>query len=251
GAPQEVLVLSVTFNERGNGILTLREGCLAHQLLVFRDTVRKAFKTLNSEVLSVEADQQWSKYKLHGVSTEQFGGEKGMEELKAEIETYNPRIKLAMAPRWLTRPEAREGKKFSSVVITIDDQESKKLMKRGLYVLGVNRKTEQYFTSRPTDQCGQCLNFGHHWRQCTTKPRCKFCASAHLTKDHVCKDCGLKGKNCGHGPLKCCNCGKGHLATDPKCEIIVAARGKKATTAVPVDLEGDVVISTPATQQQQ
>src|SRR5690606_11406628 len=90
GAPQEVLVLSVAFNERGNGILTLREGCLAHQLLVFRDTVRKAFKTLNSEVLSVEADQQWSKYKLHGVSTEQFGGEKGMEELKAEIETYNP-----------------------------------------------------------------------------------------------------------------------------------------------------------------
>ena len=200
---------------------------------------------------AVEADQQWAKFKLHGISIEQFSGEDGMRRLRKEIETFNPNVRLTVEPRWLTRPETRATKAFSSVVVAVNDAASKKALRKGIYVLGQFRKTDLYFMSRPTDQCGQCLKLGHHWRQCRKGSECcKFCAGGHLSKDHVCTKCGAKGKNCEHEAYRCVNCGKGHMATSPKCEFIVAARGKKATTTEVADNMDDVQTASSQVQQQ-
>src|SRR5690606_27714440 len=216
-APSEVMVVAVSFNGKGNAILTLREGCTAHQLLKFRSVVANAFAQQKVKAVSIEMDQQWFKYKLHGVSTEEFSGEQGMQKLKDEIESFNPKLKLAQNPRWLTTEEKRTGKKFSSVVVAVHTTEEAKALKKGLWVSNKICKADEFVASRPTDQCGQCLNMGHHWKQCTTKPRCKICAGGHLSKDHYCKQCQKKGVQCGHTTLKCFNCGKGHMATHPRC----------------------------------
>src|SRR5690606_28427570 len=120
-APEGVMVLNVAFNEKGNAILTLRDGCEATQLLKFRDVVSKTFANLKAEVSSIEADQQWAKFKLHGISTEQFSGEEGMKKLRKKIETFNSNVRLVSEPRWLTKPESRFNKQFSSVVVAVND----------------------------------------------------------------------------------------------------------------------------------
>lgn len=232
-APTEVMVLSIAFNAKGNAILTLREGCTSPQFLKFRQTVVDAFKGLKIKVKSVEADQQWFKYKLHGVPIEEFDGEKGMQKLKDEIESYNPKIKLAQTPRWLTSDDARKEKKFSTVVLAVQDQEECKVMKKGVWVSNKLCKTAEFVTSRPTDQCGQCLKTGHHWKQCTTTARCKICAGAHLSKDHLCKKCNKKGVSCGCSPVKCFNCGEGHMATYPRCVYILKSRGPQEKEKAP------------------
>ena len=232
-APSEVMVLSIAFNAKGNAILTLREGCTSTQFLKFCQVVVDTFKGLKIKAKSVEADQQWFKYKLHGVSVEEFNGEKGMQKLKDEIESYNPKIKLAQTPRWLTSDDARKGKKFSTVVLAVQDQEECKAMKKGLWVNNKLCKSAEFVTSRPTDQCGQCLKTGHHWKQCTTTARCKICAGAHLSKDHLCKKCNKKGVSCGCSTVKCFNCGEGHMATYPRCSYILKARGNQEKTQTP------------------
>ena len=220
---------TVVFNQKGNIILTLVEGCSAHQLLKFRTVVVEGLKSLKIKATSVEADQQWSKFKVHGISTEEFSGEDGMTKLKDEIEKHNPSIKLTQAPRWLTSAAARVGKKFSSIVLAVQGSAEAKAVKKGVYVLCQRRTSAEFVSTRPTDQCGQCLKFGHHWKLCTSQARCKICAGAHLSKDHHCKKCDKRGAPCGHGQLKCHNCGEGHMATNPQCSFYVKNRGPKKT----------------------
>jgi DNA replication initiation complex subunit (GINS family) len=231
-APKEVLVLAVAFNNKGNVILTLAEGCTAWQLLKFRQVVADTLASLKIKVSNLQADQQWFKFKVHGISTDEFGGEKGMDRLKEEIESFNPRITLTQVPRWLTSEASRKEKKFSSVVLAVQNKEEAKAVKKGVWISNKLCRSQEFVASRPTDQCGQCLKMGHHWKQCTTKPRCKICAGGHLSKDHYCKECKKKGVSCGHSNIKCANCSKGHMAKFPRCEYIVASRGarKQATT---------------------
>ena len=52
-----------------------------------------------------------------------------------------------------------------------------------------------------------------------------ICGLEHDTKMHSCKDCNSK-TICPHTILNCANCGGGHQANDPTCEVARALAPK-------------------------
>jgi hypothetical protein len=162
-APPHVLVNNVTFSTRDNAVLTLVEGASSAELLKLQTHVEKALMALAIPVKKMESDVQWQKLMVHGISVPDFGGEEGMNMLREEINRFNPRLELATLPRWLTRPDTRVGKEFSSVIIAVRTQEEKTAAEKGVWVHGRRRRTSVYITSRPSDQCTHCLHFGHNW----------------------------------------------------------------------------------------
>jgi hypothetical protein len=68
-----------------------------------------------------------------------------MQELKDEIEVFNPKLKLATLPRWLTLEEKRAGKQQSSVVIALQTaQEARIALKGRILIAGVAARTTKY-----------------------------------------------------------------------------------------------------------
>jgi len=209
------------------------EDCEVGKVLKFRQVMHNALEKLKVKVKSIEASQTWFKYKVHGISTEEFGGKDGMERLRDEIETHNRLLKLTMPPRWLTSENTRQGKKYSTVVIAVATQEEANVIKKGIFVLCEFRTTNEFLSARPTDQCTKCQKVAHTWKRCTANARCKICAGAHLSKDHHCKKCDKKGVSCGHIQLRCTNCGEGHMATHQNCPFLVNVRGSRAGSPAP------------------
>jgi hypothetical protein len=219
-APPHVLVNNVTFSTRDNAVLTLVEGASSAELLKLQTHVEKALTALAIPVKKMESDVQWQKLMVHGISVPDFEGEEGMNILREEINRFNPRLELATLPRWLTRPDTRVGKEFSSVIIAVRTQEEKTAAEKGVWVHGRRRCTSVYITSRPSDQCTRCLHFGHNWQRCKNDTRCKFCSGLHLSSSHHCKQCEATGKACPHLEPRCANCKADHFATHPSCPAI-------------------------------
>lgn len=145
--------------------------------------------------------------------------------LKQEIETMNPSVKLITTPRWLTKPEQRKNKGFSSIVIAVQSHnEAESILKKSLWLFNRKLKTARYLAVKPTDQCGRCQGFGHHATRCNIAVRCQICAAGHETRIHTCNTCNKRGKVCSHVDLKCANCDKAHKANDPSCEVIKQLR---------------------------
>jgi len=60
-----------------------------------------------------------------------------MVDLKHEIETFNNSATLVTAPRWLASSQSREGKTYSSIVISVATrEEASTLMKKGITIDG-------------------------------------------------------------------------------------------------------------------
>jgi len=68
-------------------------------------------------------DKEWFKLVIHTVPVRPFNMDDGLEILKSEIETFNLGIKLARNPIWLAREENREQKRYSSILIHLEDKE--------------------------------------------------------------------------------------------------------------------------------
>ncbi|RPA76262.1 hypothetical protein BJ508DRAFT_191409, partial [Ascobolus immersus RN42] len=166
----------------------------------------------------IEPDNRWFKLLVHGVSVVDFGKEQGMEYLRDEINCFNPKVQLASLPRWLLSDDRREGKAYSSVVIAFRTQEEQNLANKGLYIHGIRKRTSTYYASRRSDQCSHCLKFGHVWQTCKNSPHCKYCAGPHLSTEHACKTCDVKGKSCAHNTPRCFNCKEDHFATSRDCK---------------------------------
>ena len=228
-APKHILVLSVTYNGQGNMILTTKEGCLAEEILAYKASINQAIGTLDPEVTSIRKDTKWAKIIVHGISTVTYkDSQQGMVDLKHEIETFNNSATLVTAPRWLASSQSREGKTYSSIVISVATrEEASTLMKKGITIDDRKTKTEPYIATRPTDQCSNCQGFSHHTTRCSQSPKCCFCAGSHQTRIHACKVCNTSGKACQHTVLKCTNCEGTHKASDPSCEMIKAIRNPK------------------------
>jgi hypothetical protein len=219
-APRSLLVQSVAQNQKGNLILTLLEGGHSEDLMKVSQHVKKALASLSIAAARIEPDHKWFKLIVHGISVPDFGGEEGLELLREEIDRFNPRLALANMPRWLTRPETREGREFTSVVIAVRTQEEQATAAKGISVNGRMRRTTPFLSARPSDQCGVCQHFGHHWQRCQNQARCKFCAGLHLSRDHHCNQCKITGRNCAHTAPRCANCKDEHFANSPQCKSV-------------------------------
>ena len=75
----------------------------------------------------------------------------------------------------------------------------------------------------PTTQCTSCQKFGHIGDRCTTRA-CRFCAAAHLSKDHSYSTCIIIGKPYKHTTSLCINYKENHFVNSKDCETLKAAK---------------------------
>jgi len=86
----DLVVATVAKTQKGNNIaLTVSEKYTANALLAQRAIWEHVF-----EVSSIKKDEKWHKIVIHSLETEIFNTETGMENLKAELESFNPGLKL-------------------------------------------------------------------------------------------------------------------------------------------------------------
>jgi hypothetical protein len=60
---------------------------------------------------------------VYGVAISDFNTAIGIAELRKDIEMFNPKLRLATLPRWVTPRENRIGKMHRSVVLSFDNKE--------------------------------------------------------------------------------------------------------------------------------
>lgn len=241
-APPQAVISSVTLNAKNNLILLTRDDCQAGTVLAYQDALRKVLQKHDTvATTTIKAQETWYKVAVHGINLEKYPDDsRGMHLLKQEIETHNPTVKLCTTPRFITRPENRINKTESSVCICVNNESTaNNITKTGLVILCDRKKTERYWTARPSDQCSNCQGFGHHWRRCNRPPTCRLCSANHKTRDHQCPNCpSAKGKQCPHTILSCTNCSGPHHASDRLCPTLQQARTPRGIPAV-VEMDND------------
>ena len=242
-------VAAVTINQKKSYILSTLGNTPASEILKHRANVEAALCKIDKSVLHIEGDKKWYRLIIHGIHTNSYGeSPEGMTHLRTEIESYNPSVTLINNPRWLTRPEKREGKKSSSVSIALESKEvAMKCVEKGLRVDMQLLQVAPYIVNRQDQQCSNCQRFGHHFARCPHKqPVCRLCGASHKTTDHKCPTCNRKGSRCEHLNPFCGNCQvSGHTASDNSCAVKKSIRTNRPTQPEPQT----VLKNAPATQK--
>ncbi len=204
-----------------NILLTTTEEYNADFLVKYKDTWHNCFTFQREQKL-----EPWVQIIAHGVPTLPFLGEGGSKLLKEEIETFNP-IGIQGLPRWISSSVKRHNPqtRFGSIVFTVENEEKRQeiLKQKEILIAGTATKVVKYLEVSPTTQCTSCQKFGHIGDRCSTRA-CRFCAAAHLSKDHSCSTCIITGKPCKHTTPLCINCKEKHFATSKDCESLKAAK---------------------------
>jgi hypothetical protein len=168
-------------------------------------------------------DSEWAKLVIHTVPVQPFNMDDGLDILKSEIETFNPRLKLMRNPIWLSKEENRAQKRHSSILIHLEDEEmARKALNARVFIAGVSCRVQK-FIPRHT-QCEKCQKYGHTRPYCQGEIQCSICAQDHETIEHKCNICEVSGQECPHIIATCANCRGNHKANDKKCEEWVKVR---------------------------
>jgi len=204
-----------------NILLTTTEEYNADFLVKYKEIWHNCFTFQREQKL-----EPWVQVIAHGVPTLPFLGEGGSKLLKEEIETFNP-IGIQGLPRWISSSVKRHDPqtRFGSIVFTVENEEKRQeiLRQKEILIAGTATKVVKYLEVSPTTQCTSCQKFGHIGDRCSTKA-CRFCAVAHLSKDHSCSTCIITGKPCKHTTPLCINCKEKHFANSKDCEVLKAAK---------------------------
>jgi hypothetical protein len=59
---------------------------------------------------------------IHGVAISDFDTITGMAELQKDIELFNPKLRLATLPRWISPKASRINKMHGSVMLSFDNK---------------------------------------------------------------------------------------------------------------------------------
>ena len=232
-APHHIVVAEVSFGKDDNLVMRTRDDCKGSEVLTYIEPVMKAIHTLDNTAATIQTTESWSKIAIHGIPTEAYGdNEEGMTHLRDEIMRYNSGVHLLNLPRFMVRPEGREGKEATSFVLSFTSEyDANKAIKNGISVYGIVRKCTKFYTASPSTQCTVCWQFGHAWQRCRAPPICRVCSENHSTRDHHCLHCNTKGLSCIHIPKKCALCTGPHMASDRSCvqrKILIQARPGKS-----------------------
>jgi hypothetical protein len=204
-----------------NILLITTEEYNADFLVKYKDIWHNCFTFQREQKL-----EPWVQIIAHGVPTLPFLGEGGSKLLKEEIETFNP-IRIQGLPRWISSSVKRHDPqtRFGSIVFTLENEEKRQeiLKQKEISIAGTATKVVKYLEVSPTTQCTSCQKFGHIGDRCSTRA-CRFCAAAHLSKDHSCSTCIITGKPCKHTTPLCINCKEKHFANSKDCGILKAAK---------------------------
>src|SRR6266576_4434581 len=117
------------------------------------------------------------------------------------------------------------------MVFTIENEEKRQeiLKQKEILIAVVAIKVVKYLEVSPTTQCTSCQKFGHIGDRCFTRA-CRFCAEAHLFKDHSYPTCIIIGKPCKHTTPLCINCKENHFANSEDYENLKAAKLVRSTS---------------------
>jgi len=213
-----VAVLGVTLSFKGNLVLLPKPNLEPGKALEkTEDQWLPALRALPGLGEAVVTPQdQWLKLVAHGVPTRPFVKGIGLDEdlFKSEARIFNS-IEIVGRPRWLANPD---GKLAGSVAFAITDEKAyKAALLKGLYIAGVKVTVQPLKAFSDKTQCFKCQGYAHNPASCR-KRACRICGENHYTKDHRCSSC-LSNGNCPHITVRCVNCGGGHTANNPNCEV--------------------------------
>jgi hypothetical protein len=210
-----------------NILLTTTEEYNADFLVKYKDIWHNCFTFQREQKL-----EPWVQVIAHGVPTLPFLKEGGSKLLKEEIETFNP-IRIQGLPRWISSSVKRHDPqtRFGSIVFTIENEEKRQeiLKQKEISIAGTATKVVKYLEVSPTTQCTSCQKFGHIGDRCSTRA-CRFCAAAHLSKNHCCPTCLISGRPYKHTTPLCINCKENHFANSKDCETLKAAKLVRSTS---------------------
>ncbi|TGZ77551.1 hypothetical protein EX30DRAFT_351800 [Ascodesmis nigricans] len=226
-APAHIRIQKVEENEKGT--VTARTGPKATGLMAlnFKETLMKAARGVDNNVEQMKANETWHKLKLHAVSLNRYyhpdnneeAREKGLSQLKKDIENAYPEIDLPLKPRWLLHPERLRERAnsitHSTAIITLrSGEDAERIRKEGLWIYGKQHTIDKYIQGGPDAFCEICCGWGHGTHRCerAEKPACLLCGSGHRTKDHKCREerKACLGRSCRQLVKRCCNCGGAH-----------------------------------------
>src|SRR6266568_2610093 len=204
-----------------NILLTTTEEYNADFLVKYKEIWHNCFIFQREQKL-----EPWVQIIAHGIPTLPFLGEGGSKLLKEEIETFNP-IGIQGLPRWISSSVKRHNPqtRFSSIVFTIENEEKRQeiLKQKEILIAGIATKVVKCLEVSPTTQCTSCQKFGHIGDRCSTRAY-RFCAAAHLSKDHSCPTCIIIGKPYKHTTPLYINCKEKHFANSKDCKTLKAAK---------------------------
>ena len=92
-----------------------------------------------------------------------------------------------------------------------------------ILIAGIATKVVKYLEVSPTTQCTSCQKFGYIGDRCSTRAY-RYCAAAHLSKDHSCSTCIIIGKPCQYTTPLCINYKEKYFANSKDCETLKAAK---------------------------
>jgi hypothetical protein len=164
-------------------------------------------------------NERWTKFLIHNVPTNAKP-----PDVKTEIETTYPSLRLAQDPCWLVPEERRLNKTSSTLVVSLIGAMDLKHLGTTLLAF-CNRmcRITAYFAWTPTSYSHHCQGYRRHTKLCKAdKPTCAVCPQQHATQDHSCPipTCRTGGA-CIHPPFRCAACGAAHKANDPLCPVRV------------------------------
>jgi hypothetical protein len=116
---------------------------------------------------------RWTKFLVYNVPTNAK-----LPNIKTEIETTYPSLRLAQDPHWLVPEERRLNKTSSTLVVSvIGAMDLKHLGTTSLAICNRTCRITTYFAWTPTSHCHHCQGYGHHTKLCKAdKPTCAMCA---------------------------------------------------------------------------
>jgi hypothetical protein len=213
GSPPRPL-LTARFTSSRNLIFTTNPDLPGSDYTAYLSVIADGLKDLGEATATL--NERWTKFLIHNVPTSI-----SINDIRNEIETHYPQLKLAQTPRWLKKKEDLTGKKASAIVIALLG--SVTLEGFGLTKLAIANndcKVSNYHQFANWTQCHKCQQLGHPQDMCTAQHfTCGICASPHATRDHPCNLPTCKqGPACTHPPNKCVNCNStDHKSMDRNC----------------------------------
>jgi hypothetical protein len=210
--PRPLLTARITSNR--NLVFTTNEQIPGSDYTAYLSIIADSLKNLGEATATL--NECWTKFLLHNVPTSL-----SLNEIRYEIETHYPELKLAQTPRWLKRPEDLTTKKASAVVLALLGSVTLEGFRlRKLSIANNDCKVDSYHQFANWTQCHKCQKLGHPQDRCQQKYfTCGICALPHATRDHPCHLPTCKqGPACAHPPTKCINCDStDHKSMDRNC----------------------------------
>ena len=215
------MVAKVATSQKDNFVITLLSNHTAAEFIHQKPRWQSTFESYG--IQGVEKPSTWIKLIAHRVPIRDFN----LGLFTAEVETFNPDVRVKGSPRWLNQPSPE--KRAGSIVFSVaTEAEKQACIRRGLIVAGISVKVVAAKAFTTTTQCFRCQGYNHDPQTCKNRPKCRLCAKTHLTIYHRCSTCSASG-TCSHIRPLCSNCSGPHPANDTECEVYQAIKASRPT----------------------